>query len=403
MSAAAIDFLTSVARAVSTLGLYEEGHPILSKAIDDTLESAVRLQEEVPTPEFTFVGSATVFQSRPLSALKRWGWSARLSAVGIQRLELTGPVILEDLETFLHQVMVRLSEEGSSQTEEGSSPTAARRARPTSIKFGIVGIKGHGRELEDEEERPAGGDVPYALREELDAVDWIHSELREQRGLHLVEAEAIVRSLSVAMHADNEYLVPLLRLKEFDQYTATHAINVCVLTMAMTEFIGLRPKEVTAFGLSGLLHDLGMVTIPEDIVNKPEKLTDPEREVMKRHPVAGARIIIEAEQNLDLAAVVAYEHHIRVDGGGYPSFGFRRTCHQASNLVHICDVFDALRTDRPYRAGWDTAQVLVRLNEGSGTEFDHELAQSFIRMILDREGKIVDVTDADNALLIGAG
>ena len=396
MSSNATDFLTSLAQTVSTMSLYEEDHPAREKAIDGVLDALLRLQEEVPTPEFTFVGEAIVFQSRPLHALKRWGWASRLSAVGIQRLEFTGPVTREDLEVFLYDVLARLSDEGH--------PTAeTRQTRPTSIQYGIVGIKGQGRRLADGEERSAGQEVTYTLREEVDAVDWIHDELKEARGLHLLEAEAIVRSLSVAMHGDEHHLVPLLRLKRFDQYTTTHAMNVSVLTMALAEFIGLGPKQVRAFGMSGLVHDLGKVTIPEDILNKPGRLTAQERDLMNNHPAAGAKIIIETEENLDLAAVVAYEHHIRIDGGGYPSLGFPRPCHQASNLVHVCDVFDAMRTDRPYRSAWETEQVLALVEYGAGTEFDYHLAQSFIRMMRQLEGQIAVVEQVDEALPVGIG
>ena len=394
MSSSATDFLTNLAQTVSTMSLYEEGHPAREKAIDGALDAVLRLQEEVATPEFTFVGDDIVFQSRPLHALKNWELASRLSAVGIQRLEFTGPVTREDLEVFLYDVLARL-------TEDVRGTAEVRQTRPTVIQYGIVGIKGQIGRLEDGEERAADREVTYTLREEVDAVDWIHSELKEDRGLRVLEAEAIVRSLSVAMHGDQQYLIPLLRLKRFDQYTTTHAMNVSVLTMALAEYIGLGSKEIRAFGMSGLVHDLGKVIVPEDILNKPGRLTDQERDVMNNHPAAGAKIIIETEEHLDLAAVVAYEHHIRIDEGGYPSLGFPRACHQASNLVHVCDVFDALRTDRPYRSAWETEQVLALVDLGSGTEFDYDLAQSFIRMMREWEGHIAVVHQEDEALPVG--
>src|SRR5690606_9202726 len=128
----------------------------------------------------------------------------------------------------------------------------------------------------------------------------------------LAEAEAIVRSLSVAMHGEQAFVIPLLRLKEYDQYTTTHSLNVSTLAMALAEYLGMGPAAVRALGTAGLLHDLGKVTVPDEILNKPGKLTDRERTIMNRHPVEGARKILETEQFLDLAAVVAYEHHMHV-------------------------------------------------------------------------------------------
>lgn len=390
---AAVDFLTGLAQAVSTMTLYEEGHPARERGIDVVHEAILILQEENPTPSFTFLGQEIVLDGRPLSALKRWGWGSRLAEAGIQRLEFKGPVGRDDLEVFLEDVFKRLSGEVIESAE-------VRQSRPTNIMYGIVGVRGQGTRPETEERQAVGG-VAYTLREEVDAVDWIHGELKDRGSLHLLEAEAIVRSLSVAMHGDRQFLVPLLKLKRFDQYTTTHAMNVSILAMALSEFIGLGPKEVKTFGIAGLLHDLGKVTIPEEILNKPGKLTDQERSVINGHTIAGARIIIETEQNLDLASVVAYEHHIRLDGRGYPSLKFPRACHQASDLVHVCDVFDALRTDRPYRDAWETERVLGLLEEGAGTEFDRDLAGSLIRMVRQWEERIAIVHTADEPLPIG--
>jgi putative nucleotidyltransferase with HDIG domain len=199
----------------------------------------------------------------------------------------------------------------------------------------------------------------------------------------------VVRSLTVAMHGDQELLVPLLKLRRFDEYTTTHALNVSVLAMALAEWIGLGNRDVRAFGVAGLLHDLGKVNIPIEILNKSGKLTAEERLIMNQHPVDGARLIATAESELDLAAVVAYEHHVMLNGGGYPTFQFARDCHYASKLVHVCDVYDALRTDRPYRDAWPSEKVLAYLEERSGLEFDGVIAHTFTKMIWEWEPREV--------------
>jgi putative nucleotidyltransferase with HDIG domain len=216
----------------------------------------------------------------------------------------------------------------------------------------------------------------------------------------MLEAEGIVRSLSVAMHGDQAFLIPLLRLKEFDQYTVTHTLNVAVLTMALAEFLGLSPREVRTFGIAGLLHDLGKVRVPYDILNKPGRLTDEEFLVMKSHTVEGARMILRTEEHLDLAAVVAYEHHIRIDGGGYPTLRYPRPCHRASNLVHVCDVFDALRTNRPYREAWPAERALALLEEGAGPEFDKEIAQAFVRMMGQWDTRVAEMSTDDPEVML---
>jgi len=101
---------------------------------------------------------------------------------------------------------------------------------------------------------------------------------------------------------------------------------------------------------------------------------------MRRHPVDGAKIILEREKRLDTAAVVAYEHHIMLNGGGYPTFKFPRDCHFASKLVHVCDVYDALCTNRPYREAWHSEMALAYLEEKAGVEFDATIITAFAAM-----------------------
>jgi putative nucleotidyltransferase with HDIG domain len=190
------------------------------------------------------------------------------------------------------------------------------------------------------------------------------------------------------MHGDQQMLLPLLQLRQFDEYTTTHSLNVAVLTMALAEHLGLSSDDVRTFGVAGLLHDLGKVRVPMEILNKPGKLTDDERQVMQMHTVDGAKIIIASDDELQLAAAVAYEHHIMINGGGYPTCHYHRDCHKASKLVHVCDVFDALRTNRPYRAAWELDRVLGYIEERSGMEFDPQIVQVFVPMMRALEGRV---------------
>jgi putative nucleotidyltransferase with HDIG domain len=267
----------------------------------------------------------------------------------------------------------------------------ARQLRPTAIKFGAVGVRGGGELSQDEAMQTAT--ITFSLGEEAETIRWLHTEVQQNEALPLAEAEAVVRSLSVAMHGDQQMMLPLLQLKQFDQYTTTHSLNVAVLSMALAEFLGLGASDVRAFGVAGLLHDLGKVRIPIEVLTKAGKLTPDERVLMNRHPVEGARIILESEQDLDLAAVVAYEHHIMLNGLGYPQVRFRRFCHEASNLVHVCDVYDALRTKRPYRDAWPVEQVLPYIEGRSGLEFDPEYVRAFIAMMRKWESQVAVMAD----------
>jgi putative nucleotidyltransferase with HDIG domain len=384
-----IHFLTQLAHAISTMALYADGHPTRERSIDDAFEALQDLQARVPTASFTFLGEEIISGSTPLRDLKWGNWSLRLSNAGIQRLQFEPDVEREDFEEFLEEVLARLTLAAVGSAE-------ARQMRRSRIRFGTIGVKGVSTDQETEV-----ATVNYSLGAEAEAIRWLHDEVQQTKTLHLAEAEAVVRSLSVAMHGDRQMLIPLLKLREFDQYTTTHALNVSVLTMALAEFVGLAPRDVRAFGVSGLLHDIGKTRVPHDILTKPGKLDPRERELMNNHTIDGARIIIETEEQLDLAAVVAYEHHIMIDGGGYPTMRFRRDCHYASKLVHVCDVYDALRTNRPYRPAWGAEQVIQYIREKAGTEFDAELASAFASMMDRWESQVAVVTDENQELAIG--
>ena len=183
------------------------------------------------------------------------------------------------------------------------------------------------------------------------------------------------------MRSGRHVVLPLLQLKEFDQYTTTHALNVAVLSMGLAEAMACSSKDVRALGVAGLLHDIGKVRIPHEVLTKPGRLSQEEIDIMRRHPVDGARILMQSHEDLELAAVVAYEHHIMLDGGGYPQVHYHRDCTMAARMVHVCDVFDALRTNRPYREAWPAERTLSYLDERAGTEFDPAIVKTFAQMM----------------------
>lgn len=167
-------------------------------------------------------------------------------------------------------------------------------------------------------------------------------------------------------------------LADMSDYGAVHAVNVALLAMALAGNLELSREDVRAVGTAGLLYDVGMATVPLDLLRQPDQLGGAERELIKRHPVAGARLIIESERPLPLAALVAYEHHRRADGGGYPQLRCPREAHLASRLVQVCDVYDALRTARPFRQAWPAEIIRSFIRARAGVEFDPQLARAFL-------------------------
>jgi HD-GYP domain-containing protein (c-di-GMP phosphodiesterase class II) len=377
---APVRFLISLAQTLSKMGLYSPGHPSRERAVDDSFAHLQRLCEDDLTPRFSFLASDVIYNANTLRELRDWEWSSRFSDVGIQRLEFSNSVTRDDFEEFLIVAMARL---GLGNTPEAIT-AAARIERATGVRFGMLSVRGTAVDAAQSDPL-AMLDTPYSLSEEIETVQWMHDEVLQGHAVEAGEADAVVRSLALALHANQGIKIPLLQLTHYDQYTTTHSLNVSVLAMALGERLGLARNEVRAIGVSGLLHDLGKVRIPAEILQKPGRLTEREWEVMRRHPEDGARLILGNDAIPELAAVVAFEHHIMLDGGGYPHRRKPVDCHTISKIVHVCDLYDALRTNRPYRPAWTSAKVLNYIEERIGTELEGEAARAFIALMSEAE------------------
>jgi HD-GYP domain-containing protein (c-di-GMP phosphodiesterase class II) len=222
------------------------------------------------------------------------------------------------------------------------------------------------------------------LREEVEAVYYIFEEVRAGRPLPVVEAEAVAHSLHVSMQLGNESL-PQIPLRDMNHYNAVHGINVALIAMAAGERMGLDGRAVREVGIAGLLHDIGMVRVPVELLAKAEQLTEQERGIITRHPIDGASIIIESGGALDLAAVVAHEHHIKPDGGGYPVLSYPRPPHRIARLIAVCDTYHALRSPRPFREPWPADIIFSFLQQRAGFDFDSEMVDIVTSLMRDAE------------------
>jgi putative nucleotidyltransferase with HDIG domain len=195
------------------------------------------------------------------------------------------------------------------------------------------------------------------------------------------EATKLVDNLAQAVAQNRTALVALTALKEYDNYTFTHMVNVSILTMGQARGLGVEGPLLREFGLAALMHDIGKVRTPKEILNKPEKLTDDEFAVMRMHVVDGAEILRRTPEMPPLSPVVAFEHHLRLDGTGYP-FGVKRgSLNLATMLCGISDVYDAMRSQRAYQQSFPTDRILAVLKRNDGSQFDQHLVRRFSQLM----------------------
>ena len=191
----------------------------------------------------------------------------------------------------------------------------------------------------------------------------------------------MVDSLAQAVAQNRTALLALTALKNYDNYTFTHMVNVSILTMGQARGLGIEGAALRELGLAALMHDIGKVKTPPEILNKPEKLTDKEFDILKRHTVDGAEILRTTPEVPALAPVVAFEHHLRADGTGYPSGVSRPQLNVATMLCGIADVYDAMRSQRVYQQAFPTDRILAVLQRNDGTQFDQNLVRRFVQLV----------------------
>jgi len=190
-------------------------------------------------------------------------------------------------------------------------------------------------------------------------------------------SEEIAQSVTRNAHA----LISLARLKTADNYTYLHSVAVCALMVALARQLGLSSEEVSAAGFAGLLHDLGKVDVPLEILNKPGRLTEAEFAIVRQHPAHGVRRLMEAGVDHMQALDVSLHHHEKLDGSGYPKQLSGDQISQMARMGAVCDVYDAITSNRPYKAGWDPSESLARMAQWVNGHLDQRIFQAFVQSL----------------------
>ncbi len=222
------------------------------------------------------------------------------------------------------------------------------------------------------------------------------------QNLDIAEAKEAVDQIIHSVIKTPDALMWLTQLKKRDEYTSQHSMNVCVLSVALGRHIGLTEEELKDLGLSGMLHDMGKMLIPERVLNKPGKLSCKEIKIMKYHTVLGLKILKKSRGRVPLSVIaVAYSHHERVDGKGYPRGVGQDKISRATRIVAIADMYDALTSDRVYRKGCSHLEAIDIMTHMSGKHLDYALMLKFIECLsVYPPGSIVQLTNDEIAIVV---
>jgi len=210
------------------------------------------------------------------------------------------------------------------------------------------------------------------------AVVSMFQEARMGRAVNVGGAMQLVEEISASIARNPGAIISLARLKTADDYTYMHSVAVCAMMVALAKQMGLDDTQTRLCGMAGLLHDMGKVAMPTKVLNKPGKLTDAEFEVMRSHPVEGYKILTASSAVDAVSLDVVLHHHEKMDGSGYPEGLNSDGISLYAKMAAVCDVYDAITSNRPYKSGWDPAESLRRMAEWAG-HFDPKVFQAFVK------------------------
>jgi putative nucleotidyltransferase with HDIG domain len=353
--------------------LYSPTHPIVARNLEGLSEALRALHQHDASVVIGMLGNELIVGDLPMTkaSASMGELIRRFGAMGIERITIERQVNLEELRAFAGKF---------AQLEKTLGGKALKDAAPqlesSNIRVGRVTV--------DEgvpEDKTDASTIRRMYSEAVSVASTVWESARLDSAPDSTAAHSMIDSLAQAVVQNRSALMALTALKEYDNYTFTHMVNVSILTMAQARGLGIDGPLLRDFGLAALMHDIGKVKTPSEILNKPDKLTDEEFFIMKRHVVDGAEILRASPDIPSLAPVVAFEHHLRIDGTGYPDGVTRSNLNLATMLCGIADVYDAMRSQRRYQQAFPSERILAVLQRNDGKQFDQNLVRRFVQLL----------------------
>jgi putative nucleotidyltransferase with HDIG domain len=363
------ELIRRLAAALRGTELYSPTHPLVQRGIDALTAAAVERLQTTPSIVIGFIGDECVVDSTrlPRGSASLIAFARDLRDRGIEKITLTRGLSRAEVG---HLVAAFTDRTSPVPLPERLSARGVRH-----VALGRIVVD----EVNDDQAGIAAARRVYGTAVETAETLWNAAKAGEQPDPGA--ARKIIDGLARLVTQDRTSLMALTALKKYDNYTFTHMVNVSALAMAQARALNIDGPLLREFGFAALMHDIGKVNTPLEVLNKPGKLTNEEFDIMKRHVVDGAHILRRTPEMPALAPIVAFEHHLKQDLSGYPEKIGSRKLNLCTMIVSIADVFDALRSNRPYREGMATVRIRSIMGEQGNPAFNQVLLKRFVNLM----------------------
>jgi HD-GYP domain-containing protein (c-di-GMP phosphodiesterase class II) len=385
------DMLNKLGVCVRSMALYGRYHPTVIESVTTAyreLEAVLLMQ---PVIVIAAVDSYLAFDSFPIhdSSESLAGFARLLSERQVAELILLAGITHDELVEFADA----LSLSPGDLLLRGGIETELKKRNILHIRTKAAVAPEESRE---------GKDPADIYEEALVLVEEAMRAVQSGLQIPILEIRSVVSDTMQSLVTDESALLALAGIRSYDRYLSEHSVNVSILSMMLCKDLGLDAAPVLDLGISALLHDVGKVFVDPEIVKKPGRLTEEEWMQIRKHPAEGARALAGVPDLPPLASTIALEHHVHVNGAGYPSLPDNRRAHFLSRLVSIVDTYDALTTERPYRERWTPQQAIAWMLYEAWHQYDRQLLARFAsRSGLYPLGSLVRLVNGSVAVVIG--
>ncbi|HKB13240.1 MAG TPA: HD domain-containing phosphohydrolase [Vicinamibacterales bacterium] len=363
------ELIRRLAAALRGTELYSPSHPLVQRGIDAFMAAAAERLHGASSVVIGFIGDEVVVDGTrlPRGTASLVGFARDLRDRGIEKVTFARGLSRAEVGHLLAVFADRSS----------PVPLPDRLAQKgvRNVTLGRIVVD----EVSDDQAGIAAAQRVYGQAVETAESLWNAAKAGDQPDPGA--ARKIIDGLARLVTQDRTSLMALTALKKYDNYTFTHMVNVSALAMAQARALNIQGPLLREFGFAALMHDIGKVHTPLEVLNKPDKLTNEEFSVMKRHVIDGAHILRRTPEMPALAPIVAFEHHLKQDLSGYPEKIGSRKLNLCTMIVSIADVFDALRSNRPYRQGLATVRIRSIMGEQGNPAFNQVLLKRFVNLM----------------------